>query len=200
MQNYSIYTARLTAVSYNKYIKTLQAESIEEIKHKVKLPISAGGLNLNLYFALIVEDNTGKIVWNQHEPEFKIWIETPGADTAAELLKIFNKAHIILTASILRAEHLRNKAEQITGNRFGPWKNVSKWIEGSNQADKLKREADRTETRGRNVWASVTDFQGKYINWRNLTKDGQQIYNLRTAGINYDNNLKAAQKIAGLTV
>jgi hypothetical protein len=198
MQNYSVYTARLTSVSYNNYITSFKAESTEAAKNKVTALHEIGGLNFNLYYYIIVEVNTGKIVWNQHEPEFKIWIKTPEAETAAELLKIFNKAHTILTASVLRADHLRNKAEQLTANRFGPWKNVNKWIEISNKADNLKRAADTTESRGRKVWAAVTDFQGKYINWRNLTKDGQQIYSLWTDAINYDNNLKAAQKIAGI--
>lgn len=200
MKNYSVYTARLTNVSYNNYVTSFEAENTEAAKNKVTGLNEIGALNLNLYYYIIVEDNTGQIVWNQHEPEFKIWIKTPGADTAAELLKIFNKAHTILTASILRADHLRNKAEQLTANRFGPWKNVNKWIELNNKADSLKRAADRTESRGRKVWASITDFQGKYINWRHNTKDDQQIYSLWTSGINYDNNLKAAQKIAGITV
>lgn len=198
MKNYSVYTARLTNVSYNNYVTSFEAENTEAAKNKVSNLHEIGGLNFNLYYYIIVEDNTGQIVWNQHEPEFKIWVKTPGADTAAELLKIFNKAHTILTASTLRADHLRKQAEQITARRFGPPKNINKWIEASNKADSLKRAADRTESRGRKVWASVTDFQGKYINGRHNTKDDQQIYSLWTAGINYDNNLKAAQKIAGI--
>lgn len=195
MQNYSVYTARLTAVSYNNYITSFKAENTEAAKNKVTALHEIGGLNFNLYYYIIVEVNTGKIVWNQHEPEFKIWIKTPEAETAADLLKIFNKAHTILTASVLRADHLRRKADILKRSKHSD----KRHLEIINKADQLTEAADRTESRGRKIWASITNFQGKYINWRNLTKDGQQIYSLWTSAINYDNNLKTAQKIAGIT-
>ena len=196
MKNYSVFTARLTEVSYNNYITSFKAESTEAAKNKVTGLHEIGGLNFNLYYYIIVEDNTGQIVWNQHIKEFKTWIPTPGAETEAELLKIFVKANIILTASILRADHIRKQADKLKAKRI---KDVKKWIEASNQADKLNRAADQTESRGRKVWTATTAYQGKYVNWRNLTKDGILIHNIiMNISRTYEANLQAARKLAGI--
>jgi len=109
-----------------------------------------------------------------------------------ELKALFIKAYTILTASVLRAEKLRNEAKNIKRTN-----NVKLWIDRMNKKDELLRRADIVENRGRKIWASVGDYQGKYVNWRNVTNDGDSIYFLWVNTTDqYNAILPTAKKIA----
>lgn len=115
-------------------------------------------------------------------------------NTSAEFTALFNRANIILSACVLRADMLRAKAGKIKHS-----KNVNTWIARMNEKDNLLNIADRTETRGRKVWGCITDFKGKYVNYRHITTDNTPIFDIiLNAGSKYEQNLPTAKKLAGI--
>lgn len=94
---------------------------------------------------------------------------------SVQLESIFTKAYIIFCASNLRSDFLQAKATKISRNRS---KVTATRLKQDAEIDRIERRVDRTRKRGLCVWARITDFQGKYVNWRNLTDDGKGIYQL----------------------
>ncbi len=68
MKTYNIYSARLHYHEFNKLIGTKKAESIDYLKTQIQKPVSFGGLNLNPFYAVIVDITDGaKIIeHNKH--------------------------------------------------------------------------------------------------------------------------------------
>jgi len=68
MAKFDIYTARLEYIKYNKLKGSVNAESLEDAKVLIKKPLTEGGLNINPFYAVIVEitENSTKIVHNKH--------------------------------------------------------------------------------------------------------------------------------------
>lgn len=63
MKTFEIYTARLEYGQYNQLIGEIKAYSVEQVKDKIKKPVLEGGMNLNPYYAVIVDVTDGsKIV------------------------------------------------------------------------------------------------------------------------------------------
>lgn len=122
-------------------------------------------------------------------------LEPKKANTAEQLQKIFNRANIILSACCLRANDLRRKADILSRAKVCS----KKIFEVIAKVDEMQLRAERIEARGRKVWDSVTSYQGKYVNWRELTEDGQPIFDMiLNIGISYEKNLPAARKLAGI--
>jgi hypothetical protein len=85
------------------------------------------------------------------------------------LLEAINQARYIHTLCNMRAREMRCKAKGIRRSN-----NTAIWIKQDRQIDALNAAAETLENRGTKVWFSVTAFQGKYINWKNIhTIDGQ---------------------------
>jgi len=69
MKTYKIYSARLEYGKYNRYKGTYLADDVKECIEKFRKPFPDGGLNLNPFYAVIVEvseDGKTKIVHNEH--------------------------------------------------------------------------------------------------------------------------------------
>lgn len=113
-------------------------------------------------------------------------------NTSAEVRAIFEKAYFILTTSVIRANYLRDQAKKIKHS-----KNVHTWINRMNKKDELLRIADFTENRGRKIFGSIVDFQGKVVNWRHNTSDGQPIFDIQLSITNISTNeLNRAKELA----
>lgn len=112
--------------------------------------------------------------------------------TSIQLIDKFTKAYIILTASVLRADKLRQDANKIKRSN-----NVAVWIKNMNKKDSLLLLADKTESRGRKVWVNTTDFQGKYVNYCHLTEDNKSIFEIQLSITSiYNDILPTAKKLA----
>ena len=108
-----------------------------------------------------------------------------------EFVKIFSRGWLILTASNLRADMLREKANKV---KIG-----KNWIEDLNKRDRLIHEAEIIEWRGRKVWAELNSYRGKYINFCSLTSDNILISDVREkVQRTYEDILPIAKKLAGV--
>jgi hypothetical protein len=65
MQIYQIYTARLDHSKVNKFKGEIEAENLEEVKDIISKTLDKGGFNLNPYYSVIIEKETGKILKNE---------------------------------------------------------------------------------------------------------------------------------------
>lgn len=84
------------------------------------------------------------------------------------LLEYINQARHIAYVCNTRANELDNQAAKIKHP-----KDVKKWLENQNKKDILKLRAALLRDRAVKVWGSVTSYQGKYINYRDVhTIDG----------------------------
>jgi hypothetical protein len=109
-----------------------------------------------------------------------------------QLTEVFIRANVILSASVLRADKLRQQAKDIKHTT-----NTATWIKNMAKKDQLLLRAERTEMRGRKVWDSVVSFQGKYVNWKHLTSDNKPIFDIQLSISDmYETILPKAKKLA----
>ena len=66
MKTFTILSARLNYNQENKFLKTIIATSLNEVKEVIKKPVNEDGLFMNPSYTTILEDN--KVVYNQHLP------------------------------------------------------------------------------------------------------------------------------------
>lgn len=87
-----------------------------------------------------------------------------------DILTAINQARYIAFMCNTRANELTNQAKAIKYS-----KNVKVWINNSAKKDILLLRAELLRSRAVNVWNSVTGYQGKWINYRDIhTVDGVQ--------------------------
>ena len=69
MNEYTILSARLNYNQENKFLKTINAYSLSEVKEIIGKPIAEGGLFINpSYTTILIND---EVVYNQHLPIYK---------------------------------------------------------------------------------------------------------------------------------
>ena len=68
MQEYTILTARLNYNQKNVFLKTINANSLEEVKEIIGKPINEGGLFKNPYTTILIND---EVIYNLHLPIYK---------------------------------------------------------------------------------------------------------------------------------
>lgn len=79
------------------------------------------------------------------------------------IFEAINQARKIHSLCNVRARELRRKSKHVKRSN-----NTATWIKNMAKVDKLNAAAEVLENRGTKVWFSVTAFQGKYINWKNI--------------------------------
>lgn len=79
------------------------------------------------------------------------------------ILEQINQARYISINCRLKAAEIEQKIKNIKHSN-----NTKIWIKNDRKKDALKREIEMLNNRADKVWGAVTDFQGKYINWKNL--------------------------------
>ncbi len=65
MATYQIYTARLDHSKVNKFKGEVEAENLDQVKDIISKTLDKGGFNLNPYYSVIIEKETGKILKNE---------------------------------------------------------------------------------------------------------------------------------------
>ena len=103
----------------------------------------------------------------------------------------FTLAYIVMTASSIRAQKKRNMA-----NNMKPGKSLKSKLTYLNKRFLLLQEAERIETRGRQVFNSVADYKGKFVNYRDVTNDGDSIYEIFTTAGRDAESLRKAELMA----
>ena len=66
MRTYTILSARLNYNQENKFLKKINADSLDEVKEIIKKSINEGGLFMNPAYTTILLDD--KVIYNQHLP------------------------------------------------------------------------------------------------------------------------------------
>jgi len=66
MNQYTILSARLNYNQENKFLKIINANSLDEVKEIIGKPIAEGGLFMNPAYTTILIDS--KVIYNQHLP------------------------------------------------------------------------------------------------------------------------------------
>lgn len=103
---------------------------------------------------------------------------------------IFSKAWLILTASNLRAQMLREKANNV---KIG-----KNWIQDLNKRDAILHQAEIIEWRGRKVWDEIHSYRGKHLDGCVMTSDNLIISDIRNeVQETYEQILPKAKKLAG---
>lgn len=82
-----------------------------------------------------------------------------------DILTSINQARYISCLCRERAGKLSEKLSKLNRSRSS---NIDVVLRNMNKKDVLKMQIDRLNDRADKVWGAVTDFQGKYINWKNL--------------------------------
>jgi hypothetical protein len=65
---YGIYSVRLEYRQFNKKLGEVKADNVEQVKAQIKKPITEGGMNLNPFYVVIIDETMGaKIIeHNRH--------------------------------------------------------------------------------------------------------------------------------------
>lgn len=74
MKTFNIYSARLTYNQSNKFLGTLCAENLEDVKKIIGLPLSENGLQKNPFYSVIfcIDNVLDKDpIYNKHLPFYK---------------------------------------------------------------------------------------------------------------------------------
>lgn len=85
--------------------------------------------------------------------------------TSKNILEQINQARYIAMVCNKNAAALRVK---LSATPRG--KSIDVIIKNMNKKDAISRRIELLEGRARKVWFAVTDYQGKYINWKDLQK------------------------------
>jgi hypothetical protein len=59
MKTFTVYSARMVYHEFNKLIGTVEAYDLKGAKELIKKPLDQGGLNLNPFYAVIVDHEAG---------------------------------------------------------------------------------------------------------------------------------------------